>query len=177
MNKGNFDENALKPYNKTWKSSEKPGTCWKQRIQTQTWRCGFVFFTVCQQKPLGLLHVNTCSNHLSPSMFVAVDWDYNGVSQRVQTSYITKTFACFHAPCPCRDCRNCSMTCGFTNWPCARPPYGWEVTRSEVGGEKNIRRQTSTCLGIGNHSYLTNVRSNYIIYKLIYRYQFGYTYR
>lgn len=73
----------------------------------------FFYSTVCQQKPLGLFHFNTCSKYLSPSVCVTVDWDY--VASQESKSHIIKPFACFHAPCPCRDCRSCSMTCGFTN--------------------------------------------------------------
>ena len=154
MNNWNFDGNVSKTCRKTWNSLEKPGKCWKQRIQTQTWRCGFVFFysTVCQQKPLGLFHFNTCSKYLSPSVCVTVDWDY--VASQESKSHIIKPFACFHAPCPCRDCRSCSMTCGFTNWPCARTVHGWEVnqvTRSQVGGDAYIHG----IWWLGNHSYLT----------------------
>ena len=43
MNNWNFDGNVSKTCRKTWNSLEKPGKCWKQRIQTQTWRCGFGF--------------------------------------------------------------------------------------------------------------------------------------
>ena len=75
------------------------------------------FLILCQQKPLGLFHFNICCNYLTHSKFVTMLLlieTTTGFPKEFRSHIIT-TFACFHAPCPCRDCRNCSATCGFTN--------------------------------------------------------------